>query len=151
MILSGLIDGLRYALIGIGMLLMLSSFQHGPEVLRAEFRCFGRRGVRDAADETAEEVDRVLEVDQRERPGNRTTVGVVDVLVVGERGRREVENVLEGQLVVGDDLRQVAEPLNLLGGLVPGARNEALHLTQRDRQVRQRPVQIGPAVVHARW
>ena len=53
----------------------------------------------------------------------------------------------KASLVVDQDLGDVGQPLDLLGGLVPAARDEALHLADRDRQIGQRRVEIGPAVV----
>ena len=41
----------------------------------------------------------------------------------------------------------LAKPLNLFGGLVAGSGHESLHLADRFGQIRQRGVEIGPAVV----
>ena len=73
---------------------------------------------------------------------------VVDVQVVGDRVRRHVQDVLQRHSVVDQVLRDGCQASDLLGRLLATACDEALHLADRDRQVGQRRVQIGPAVVH---
>ncbi len=61
--------------------------------------------------------------------------------------RRDVQDVLEVHAVIDEVLSDVGEPLDLLGGLVAGAGDEALRLADDLGQVRQRGVEVGPAVV----
>ncbi len=122
--------------------------QRGPEVLLAELRRLGCSGVGDAPDHAAHEPHRVGEVDERERPGHTAGRRVVDVLVVGDRVRRHVQDVLQRQPIVNEVLSDGGQASDLLGGLFAAACDEALHLADRDREVRQRRVQVGPAVVH---
>ena len=59
-----------------------------------------------------------------------------------------MEDVFESHAVVDQDLSDVGQASDLFRHLVPTACNEALHLAECNRQVGQRRVQIGPAVVH---
>ena len=121
--------------------------QPGAEVLRAQLRRFRRGRILQSTDRTADEVDRVREVGQREGAGVVAGVWTVDVVAVGECVRRDVQDVLQRHLAVDQDLGDVGQTLDLFGGRGARARDESLDLDDRHRQVVQRAVQIRSAVV----
>ena len=49
--------------------------------------------------------------------------------------------------LIDEGLRDVGQPLQLFSGLVPIFGNKSLHLADRNRQIRQRRIEIGSAVV----
>ena len=89
----------------------------------------------------------IREVHQPEPSHDGSGVGVVVVEEVAERIRRAVQNVFQGHVVIDQVLRDIGQPGNLLAGLVAGAGDESLHLADRRRQISQRRVQVGFAVV----
>ena len=117
------------------------------QVLSAELSGFGCGDVRDAADGPAEELHGVGEVGEDERADCARQIRVEDVVRVGERGGRDVKDVLDVHSVIRQHLRRVRESLHLLGGLVPGVRDEALHFADRDGELFHRGVEIASAVV----
>lgn len=123
-----------------GQVVEVRGAQTGAGVFRAQLPGFGRGDVRDGADGVAEEVHRVGEVVDDEAAHGSGGVGVIDVVAVGECGGRGVQDVLHIHPVVDQNLRDGGQPLNLFGGLVPGSGDEALHLTDGHRQVRQRRI-----------
>ena len=58
-----------------------------------------------------------------------------------------MQDVFQRHVVIDQHLGEVGQPLNLFGGVVTTSRDESLHLADRCRQICQRRVQIGPAVV----
>ena len=58
-----------------------------------------------------------------------------------------MQNVFQSHVVIDQDLRDIGQPGNLLAGLVASPGDESLHLADRRRQIGQRRVQIGFAVV----
>ena len=90
---------------------------------------------------------RIREVHQPEPAHNSSGVGVVVVEEVGERVRRAVQDVLQSHVLIDDRLEGIAQSGNLLAGLVAGFGDESLHLAHCRRQIGQRRVQVGFAVV----
>ena len=90
---------------------------------------------------------RIREVHDPEPPDDGPGVGVVVVEEVAERVRRAVQNVLQSHVLIDEGLGDVGQPGNLLAGLVAGSGDESLHLADRGRQIGQRRVQLGSAVV----
>ena len=58
-----------------------------------------------------------------------------------------MQDVFQIHAMVDEDLGDVGQPLQLLGGFVASAGDEPLHLADRHRQIRQRRIEVGSAVV----
>ena len=85
---------------------------------------------------------------ERERADGASAVGVVDVVAVGERIGRDVQDLFSRSILWSTRFWvTLVNRWNLLGGLVAAAGDEPLHLADRGRQIVQRGIQVGPAAV----